>query len=213
MLLSKEADTLFLKKISTLFQKLSKEYKLFVIVGGGRIAREYIQLGRDMGLNEQNLDQLGIDITRVNARFLAYLVPGSNTEIPKTTDEAITLTNHIVIMGGTSPGHSTDLVAAELSEKTKAVRFINATNVDGIYDKDPNKYKDAKQLKDVSIDQLIKQYGTSWKSAGKNIFMDEPALEIIKKAKLPTFIVNGKSLDQLEKAITGQPFEGTKITL
>jgi len=41
--------------------------------------------------------------------------------------------------------------------------------------------------------------------------MDEPALEIIKRAKLATSIVNGKRLDQLEKALTGQPFDGTKI--
>jgi uridylate kinase len=41
--------------------------------------------------------------------------------------------------------------------------------------------------------------------------MDEPALEIIKRAKIPTYIVNGKRLDQLEKALTGQSFDGTKI--
>jgi uridylate kinase len=114
-------------------------------------------------------------------------------------------------MGGTDPKHSTDLVGAELAEKTKAARFVNATNVDGIYDKDPNKYKDAKQLKKVTIDSLITQYGTTWGAAGKNIFMDEPALEIIKRSKITTYIVNGKRLDQLEKALIGQSFDGTII--
>lgn len=90
---------------------------------------------------------------------------------------------------------------------------MNATNVDGIYDKDPNKHKDAKQLKEIPIDDLIKQYGTTWGTAGKNIFMDNPALEIIKRAKIPTYVVNGKRLDQLEKALTGQPFDGTTIVI
>jgi uridylate kinase len=135
----------------------------------------------------------------------------SNKEIPNTTDEAIKLDKPIVVMGGTDSKHSTDLVGAELAEKTHAVRFVNATNVDGIYDKDPNKYKNATQLKEISIDQLISQYGTKWSAAGKNIFMDEPALEIIKRAKLTTYIVNGKRLDQLEKALYGQSFNGTII--
>jgi uridylate kinase len=213
VVLSDEADALFLKKLTDLFKKISKEYKLFVIVGGGKIARRYIQLGRELGFDEDTLDLIGIDVTRVNARIITTLLGVSNKEIPHTTNEAMKLDKPIVVMGGTDPKHSTDLVGAELAEKTHAVRFVNATNVDGIYDKDPNKYKDAKQLKEVPIDQLITQYGTKWGVAGKNIFMDEPALEIIKRAKLATSIVNGKRLDQLEKALTGQPFDGTKILL
>jgi len=211
VVLSQEADVLFLKNLTALFKKISDYYKLFVIVGGGTIARRYIQLGRDLGLDEDTLDLIGIDVTRVNARIITNLLGISNKEVPHTTNDALSLDFPIVVMGGTDPKHSTDLVGAELAEKTHAVRFVNATNVDGIYDKDPNIYKDAKQLKEVSINQLIAQYGTTWKAAGKNIFMDEPALEIIKRAKIPTFIVNGKRLDQLEKALTGQSFDGTKI--
>jgi uridylate kinase len=211
VVLSDEADVLFLKNLTDLFKKICKEYKLFIIVGGGKIARRYIQLGRELGFDEDTLDLIGIDVTRVNARIITNLLGVSNKEIPNTTDEAIKLEKPIVVMGGTDPKHSTDFVGAELAEKTHAVRFVNATNVDGIYDKDPNKYKNATQLKEISIDQLITQYGTKWSAAGKNIFMDEPALEIIKRAKLTTYIVNGKRLDQLEKALYGQSFNGTII--
>jgi uridylate kinase len=211
VVLSDEADALFLKKLTALFKKISKENKLFVIVGGGKIARRYIQLGRDLGFDEDTLDQIGIDVTRVNARIITNLLGVSNKEIPHTTNDALKYTLPIVVMGGTDPKHSTDQVGAELAEKTNAIRFVNATNVDGIYDKDPNRFQDAKQLREVSIDHLIAQYGTTWGAAGKNIFMDEPALEIIKRAKIPTFIVNGKRLDQLEKALLGYPFDGTTI--
>jgi uridylate kinase len=211
VVLSDEPDALFLTKLTTLLKKISKEYRLFVIVGGGKIARRYIQLGRELGFDEDTLDLIGIDVTRVNARIITTLLEVSNTEIPHTTREALQFNLPIVVMGGTEPKHSTDTVGAELAEKTHAVRFVNATNVDGIYDKDPNKFKDAKQLKEVSIDQLIARYGTKWGTAGKNIFMDEPALEIIKRARIPTFVVNGNRLDQLEKALLGQPFDGTTI--
>jgi uridylate kinase len=211
VVLSDEADIVFLKKLTDLFKKISADVKLFVIVGGGKIARQYIGLGRDLSFPEDTLDLLGVDITRVNARVIANLLEDSNKKIPFTVEEALGLQNRIVVMGGTNPGHSTDLVGAEIAEKTDILRFVNATNVDGIYDKDPNKHPDAKQLKEVHVDELIKQYGTTWKKAGKNIFMDEPALEVIKRGKIPTFIVNGKRLDQLEKALLGQPFDGTAI--
>jgi uridylate kinase len=211
VVLSDEANVAFLKRLAELLKKVGRQYRLFVIVGGGTIARRYIQLGRELGFDEDTLDLIGIDVTRVNARIITNLLGTSNKEIPRTTDEALSLDFPIVVMGGTNPKHSTDTVGAELAEKTHAIRFVNATNVDGIYDKDPKKFKDARQLKEVTIDQLIVQYGTKWGAAGKNIFMDEPALAIIKRARLPTFVVNGKRLDQLEKAMLGQPFDGTTI--
>ena len=66
---------------------------------------------------------------------------------------------------------------------------------------------------DISIDQLIKEYGTDWRSAGKNIVIDGPALKIIKRAKIPTFILNGKKLEELKKAIKNENFNGTKIKI
>lgn len=211
VVLSDEVNVDFLKRLAALLIKVGRQHRLFVIVGGGTIARRYIHLGRELGFDEDTLDLIGIDVTRVNARIMTNLLEVSNKEIPRTTDEALGLDYPIVVMGGTDPKHSTDTVGAELAEKTHALRFVNATNVDGIYDKDPKKFKDARQLKEVTIDHLIAQYGTTWGAAGKNIFMDEPALAIIKRAKIPTFVVNGKRLDQLEKAMMGKSFDGTTI--
>ena len=211
VILAEEADVSFLRKLVNLLKKFSKQYKIYVIVGGGKIARTYIKRGRELNLDEDTLDEIGIEVTRVNAKLLTSTIGISNGDIPMTTDEAKRLDKPIVIMGGTLPGHSTDLVGAELAEKTRANKFIIATNVDGIYDKDPNKYSDAKQLKELTINELIKKYGTEWSAAGSNVVIDGPALEIIDKAKIPTFVVNGKRLDQLEKIINNQLFDGTRI--
>lgn len=212
VILSEEADVSFYRKLVSLLKKLCKQYKIFVIVGGGNVSRNYIKLGRDLSFDERTLDSLGISVTRINAKILTNSIEEANHDIPITTDEAIDIDKPIVIMGGTSPGHSTDMVGAELAEKTGANLFIIATDVDGIYDKDPNKYNYAKKIKEVKIDTLIKNYGTKWKSAGKNIVIDGPSLEIIKRAELVTYVVNGKRLDQLEKALTDQSFDGTIIT-
>jgi uridylate kinase len=213
VIISEDADITFFKRLVNLLKKLSLKYKILIVIGGGKIARKYIILGRELGLNEEILDDFGIKITRINARFLSSIIEISNKEIPSTTTEAIKIEKPIVIMGGTTPGHSTDLVGAELAEKSGADRFIIATNVDGIYDKDPNKYDDATQLKEITVKELIEKYGTKWNAAGSNIVIDGPALEVIDKIKIPTFIVNGTRLDQLEKAITNQNFEGTRIKI
>lgn len=213
VIISEDADVSFFKKLVNLLNKLSSKYKIFIVIGGGKTARKYIKLGRELGLSEETLDDLGIKITRINAKLLTSIVETSNKKIPSTTSEANKINKTIVIMGGTIPGHSTDLVGAELAEKSGADRFIIATNVDGIYDKDPNKYDDAKQLREISIEELIEKYGTGWNAAGNNVVIDGPALDVIDKIKIPTFVVNGKQLDQLEKAMTNQKFNGTKIII
>jgi uridylate kinase len=213
VILSDEADVHFFKKLVDLLKRLSKKYKIYIVIGGGKTARNYIKLGRALNLDEGTLDEIGIDITRINAKLFTELISTSNKKIPFTTDDAKNAKEPIVIMGGTTLGHSTDMVGAELAKKTDAIRYIIATNVDGIYDKDPNKYSDAKQLREVSIKQLIDEYGTDWKSAGANVVVDGPALKIIWEEKIPTFVVNGKRLDQLEKAIENQSFDGTKIKI
>jgi uridylate kinase len=204
-------DKNYLMKFKELLKKINENYKLYVIVGGGKVARSYINMARELDFDEKVLDLIGIDITRVNAKILTNLFDESNKEIPITTDEAKNLKNSIVFMGGTTPGHSTDMVGAELANKVGAELFVIATNVDGIYDKDPNKFKDAKQIKQIKIDDVIDLFGTVWDSAGKNTAIDGPALNIIKKSKILTYVVNGKKLDQLEKSLKKKKFDGTEI--
>lgn len=213
VIFSDDIDILFFKKLKDILIKISKTHKIYIVVGGGKMARMYINYGREHNLSEKILDQFGIDVTRLNAKMFSEILGISNHVIPLTTEDAWKINTPIVVMGGTVPGHSTDMVSAELAEKIKASKFIIATNVDGVYDKDPNKNKDAKQLKEVDIQTLIEKYGTDWTSAGKNVVIDGPALKIIKNAKLPTFVLNGKKLSELEKVLNNQKFNGTVIKI
>ncbi len=211
VLFSGEVENVFFKELNSILQKSSKTYRIYLVVGGGKKARKLIKEGREKNLSEEELDSIGINVTRENAKTLTDKLENSNIPIPESTDEAKNMPEKIVVMGGTTPGHSTDMVGAELAEKTCASKFIIATNVDGVYNKDPNKFSDAKKYSEIKISDLIKQQGTKWKTAGKNTVIDGPALAIIHKAKIPTFVLNGKQLDELEKAITDQKFNGTII--
>ena len=211
VILSEDATISYFKNLIILLKDLSKKFKIYIVIGGGKTARTYIKLGRELNLDEETLDQIGIEITRLNAKLIANIIDISNKYIPQTTDEAMNIKKPVVIMGGTTPGHSTDMVGAELAEKIKAAKYIIATNVDGVYDKDPNQFKDAIKFKEISIKQLIQEYGTNWDIAGRNLVIDGPALEIIDRAQIPTFVLNGKKLEELKAAITNQKFNGTII--
>ena len=215
---SKDIDVTFLKKLSTLLKELSKEFKIFLVVGGGDIARRYIDIGRKLGLDEKSLDIIGIASTRVNAQFFTMLLENSNKDqIPENMEDAIKLSKKysIIVMGGTTPGHSTDMVGAELAEKAKADLFIIATNVDGIYSKDPMLHKDAKRFREIKIDDLIKIVGgTDWKKAGSNVIVDGPACEIIKRSRIKTYVINGKNINALKDLIkNGRLVEGTEVKI
>jgi uridylate kinase len=211
VLLSEDVDAAFFNEFRTLIQQLSRGRKVYLVVGGGKSARFYIALGRKQGFSETDLDELGIRATRVNAFFLTKLIPGSSQTIPESTEAAAAVDAPIVIMGGTTPGHSTDYVGARLAAQTHAAAFIIATNVVGVYDKDPRQHDDAKFLPEVSIDALLAQYGNAWVAAGKNMVIDGPALQAIKDHKIPTFVVNGSRLQELQHVVDHQPFRGTRI--
>jgi len=211
VVLSDDVDHFFFDKLKTFIQKLSKEYRVYLIIGGGKTARTYIDIGRKQGFSESELDCLGILSTRLNASFLSTLLSSSNKLIPESVDEAVQTTDSIVVMGGTSPGHSTDFVGACIASKTNAKMYIIATNVDGVYDKDPRKHPDAKHLPEVSIDALLDEYGNSWNDAGKNMVIDGPALQQIKDFSIPTFVVDGRNINEINNIIKEKSFRGTII--
>ena len=83
--------------------------------------------------------------------------------------------------------------------------------MDGIYNRDPNKYSNGEKISEIEIEKLVEKYGTTWKSAGKNIVVDGPALGIIGKNRIPTYVLNGNNLDELKKVLNNKEFSGTKI--
>ena len=112
-----------------------------MIAGGGKIARHYINLARSLGSDEANLDIMGIEVSRLNAKLLIVaLGDQAYSQVPKNLEEvAIAVASgKIVIAGGLHPGQSTNATSALIAETSKASGFVNSTDVDGIYDSDPN---------------------------------------------------------------------------
>ncbi|MFQ5838039.1 MAG: UMP kinase [Thermoplasmata archaeon] len=209
-----EDDSEYIKSLAELLIQLSAKYKLFVVTGGGRLARYYIEVGRELGMDERTLDELGIVITRLNARLLIQaLGPGAFPKPPEEYEEARrAATNHdIVVMGGHRVSITTDAVAAELAEAVEASRLVNATSVDGVYTADPKVDSSAARIDSMSYEELIRIAGRPTGLAGPTIVFDPYAAQVVRRARLPVYVVQGRDLESLEGAITNRDFEGTRI--
>ena len=203
-----------LKDYARFLVKISKTYQPIIVAGGGKIARHYISHARSSGADESTLDELGIEISRLNAKLLIYALKGKAYSHPPTTlKEAQHAVDSglIVVAGGLHPGQSTNGTAALIAEKTKAVQFINATDVDGIFESDPNNNKNAKMFKKIEIKKLKKILIHEDSIAGGYDLMDIVALKIIERSKIKTRVIKS-DIKNLEKAIKGQA-TGTEVII
>jgi uridylate kinase len=183
---------------------INEEHEIFVVVGGGTTARDYIGIARDLGVSEAMCDDFGIEVTRLNAKLLiAALGDYAYPVVPHNFREAMQFasSNRIVVMGGTEPAHSTDAVGSILAEFVGAELLINATSVDGLYNKDPNKYSDAEMFNEVKPSKMMELMSTKDIKAGTYEFFDMTAIQIIKRSGIKTVILNGGNANNIKTAI------------
>ncbi|MBC7074139.1 UMP kinase [Candidatus Parcubacteria bacterium] len=207
-------DFNFLKKFSEFILKWTKKGKKFVIfVGGGKIARIYQKVARRLGVkNSQILDKIGISATLLNANLLLSLFGNQSFFEVQTNPKKIPKTKKkILIFGGYKPGWSTDYDAVLAAKTLKVKSVLNLTNVDFVYDKDPRKFPNAKPIKKISFQELLKIIGKKWK-AGGNFPFDPKATILAKKEKIKIFLLNGRNFENLDNFLKGKDFLGTEIS-
>ncbi len=197
-----------MKGYVSLFRKLAGEgYKLVVVVGGGDEAREFIEAGRELGLTNALLDELGIRVARLKALTLAYAVGPelAAQRVPRSVDEAVELAAYksVVFVGGFQPGQSTNAVSLLVAEALGADLVVNACSVPAVYDKDPRKYPDAKPLKRISVAELSKVLSQE-ALPGRYELMDHMSMIIASRSRIAVRVVDAFDLRVVEEAIRGK---------
>jgi len=179
-----------IKKIAEL------DYEICLIIGGGNIFRGV--KGASEGIDRSTSDYMGMLATVMNA--LSFQSCLEKINIPTRVQSAITMAQvaepyikrkavrhlekkRIVIFaaGTGNPFFSTDTAASLRASEMNCSLIIKATKVDGIYNKDPNKFKDAKLLKKITYNEVI----------NNNLrVMDLTAISLAKESNIPILVTN-----------------------
>lgn len=144
-----------------------------LVVGGGNIFRG-LAAQRSRGIDRTTGDFMGMLATCING--LAFMDRIEKLGVPVRLQSAIVMhevaepfilrraIRHlekgriVVFAAGTgNPYFSTDTTAALRASEIQADVIFKATKVDGIYDKDPKKYPDAKRYADLTFDQALRE--------------------------------------------------------
>ena len=207
-------DTKFVKAfVSFIKEYVEKGYSFMLITGGGRLARVYGDALKDV-IQPSNfeLDLLGISITKTNAEFIKICLGDLAYESIVQDPDVIPETKKPVLVGGGwKPGNSSDLAAVHAAKSLGAKRVINLTNIDYVYDSDPNKNVNAKPIENISwVDFLLLFPDNNWVPGANRPFDPIASCEAQNDGQ-EVVIINGKNLENLGACIEGKKFVGTVI--
>lgn len=197
-----------ISKYTDLLKDLRKQgHEMAVVVGGGTMAREFINLSKDLGLDERVQDEAAISVSRIFAQLFLHQLGELGCEaVSLTIEDAVKCLRHgkIVVMGGLRPGMTTDTVAALIVEQVNAEVFIKATDQEGVYNKDPRKHADAVKLEQLSFEDLSQVFAEDKHKAGIHQILDSEAVKILKKGQVKVIVVNGFKPENVLSAVKGE---------
>lgn len=182
-----------------------------IVTGGGNIIRG-VQADR-IGLTRITADYMGMLATIINGLALqdhlekiglkAKLYSAFRIEeiaegfIKRNVVSDLESGKVVIFTAGTgNPFFSTDTTAALRAIEMNADILLKATDVDGLYDRDPKKDSSATRYEEVSFDEVIsRQLGA----------MDLTAITLCREHGLPVRIFNITREGNIVKAVTGNP--------
>jgi len=193
-------------------------HEIGVVAGGGTTAREYIGTARELGANEIELDEIGIAVTRLNARLLVAAL--GETAAPSPAEdfegaETALRRGEVAVMGGTAPGHTTDAVGTALAESVDADLIVHATSVPGVFDADPNAADgagtDATKFDELTAAELVDVVRSIDIEAGSNAPVDLLAAKLLQRSGLRGIVLDGTDPDAVRRAVATGEHDGTEI--
>jgi uridylate kinase len=193
------------KQIAT----VTKKAEVVVVVGGGNIWR--YRDTKNSGIERTVSDAMGMLATIMNSVALQSALENvkvhtrvlSAIDVPALAEPFIKrrALRHlekgrvVICAGGTgNPYFTTDSAAALRALELTCDVLLKATNVDGIYDKDPNKHKDAKKYSSLSYQEALEKHLQ---------VMDQAAFSLCQEQKLPIVVLNFFKDGALLKAASG----------
>jgi len=180
-------------------------HRLVVVCGGGRTARVYQRLVKELGGDEELQDLVGIEATHMNAMTLiAALGEDAHPRSLRTVEEVVkNFGDRIIVCGGDKPGCSTDYDAALFAEALRADLLVNATDVDGVYTADPKRDPNAVKLDRLTYDRLEEILSKNVQAPGEYGLFDLKAVEVLRRSGVRLVVVDGRDPEEIIRAVEG----------
>ncbi len=193
--------------IDTIQELLTKGHEVAVIVGGGKLARVFIQASEKLGQSKGYQDLMGIEASRMNAMLLiAGLKDKAFRLVPRSFDEVsyALSSGKVLVTGGLQPGQSTNAVAALIAEFFEADILINLSNVEKVYSQDPKIYPEAEAYDRITIKKLLEILQSNEEKPGKYDLFDRVGCEIIKRSRIKLTFTDGSKPKNIKKILNGE---------
>jgi len=203
-----DAAQVIAEKIKKIY---TKHVQIAIVIGGGNIFRGLA--GSKRGIDRATADYMGMLATVMNGLALQDAL--ESAQIPSRLQSALSMPavaepfirrkaiRHmekgrvVILSAGTGmPYVTTDTGASLHALELHCDVLIKATKVDGVFDKDPMKYPDAKRYKTLRYEDAIAKEEIQ--------VMDTSALAMSKENNMPVMIFELFKGDNLERAVDGE---------
>jgi uridylate kinase len=204
-------DTGILKYIADEIENLIRNnIEVGIVIGGGNIIRG-VTAAQDGIIKRTSGDYMGMLATVINAVAMQEALEHNGlyarvqsaikmeqiceTFIVRRAKRHLEKGRVVIFAAGTgNPFFTTDTAATLRAVEIGASMIIKATKVNGVYDKDPNKYDDAKKLDVLSYDQALKDHIK---------VMDDTSIALAKDNALPIVVCNMFEPGNLLRIVNG----------
>jgi len=207
--LTKELSAGYFKKYIDVVKKLSEKHRIIIVIGGGKVCREYQKIGKELGAGVEERDLIGIVATHLNASTFASGL-GNNGYLVKWKPLKSTIKEikknfgrKIIVCGGYDVGTSSDYDAAYFAKLVKADLLVNASNVGGVYSEDPKINLNAVKFDKLTHGEFLRIIQRNVQTPGEYRLFDLKAAQLIKKFEIKTILIDGNDPEEVIRAVEG----------
>ena len=204
-------DNLTLERIAKEINEVSKlGVQVSIVIGAGNIYRGVSAAAQ--GMDRTTADYMGMLATAINSLALQHFLEKEGSvirvmsalELNRVAEPYIQrrAMRHlekgriVIFAAGTgNPYFTTDTAASLRALEINAEIILKATKVNGVYNKDPVKYKNAKMFKNLKFMEVLEK---------ELEIMDSTAVSLCKDNKIPICVFNLFQKDNIKKIVLGK---------
>ncbi len=196
---------------------MQTDYQFIIITGGGTLARSYQKLVQKNSGDERDVHWIGTAACNLNATMLRAVFNDNVVDEPLISksiieDTKLEFEEKFLCVGAVGPGHSSDYDAVLIAVRSGAKSIISMKNVNGVYTSDPKNNPNAKKINKLTWQEYFNIIGNKTDfEPGGHFPVDPKASQLAMQKGISIFIMDGRNLDNLEKAIQFDTSIGTLI--